>query len=64
VGGVWFVKMGGRTSGRCVVCMENGVETKFMVTHDKVNGRWEGQNLMQHDELGDKGCSVPMRKEA
>jgi len=29
VGGVWFA-------------WENGVETRFVVVHDKANGRWEG----------------------
>jgi len=38
VGGVWFVKMGGGTSEKCMVCMEDGVETKFVVAHDKTNG--------------------------
>ncbi len=32
MGGVWFVKMGGGTSGKCVVCMRNGVETKYVVS--------------------------------
>jgi hypothetical protein len=32
MGGVWFVKMGGGISGRCVVCMGDGVETKSMVS--------------------------------
>jgi hypothetical protein len=41
VGGVWFVKMGGGTSGRCVVCMGDGVEIRFMVAHDKTNGQWD-----------------------
>jgi len=41
MGGVWFVKMRGGTSGRCVVCMGDGVEIKFMVAHDKTNGQWE-----------------------
>jgi hypothetical protein len=41
VGEVLLVKMGGGTSGRCMVCMGDGVETKFVVTHDKINGRWE-----------------------
>ncbi len=36
--GVWFVKIGGGTSGRCVVCMGNGVKTRSVVAHDKVNG--------------------------
>jgi hypothetical protein len=56
--------MGGGTSGRCMVCTGDGVETKSMVAHDKTNGRWEGQNLMGHDELGNIGLLVPMRKEA
>jgi len=38
MGGVWFVKMGGGISGRCVVCMGYVVKTRPMVTHDKVNG--------------------------
>ncbi len=42
MGDVWFVKMGGGTSGRCMVCMGDGVETKSVVAHDKINRRWEG----------------------
>ncbi len=42
MGGAWFVKMGRGTSGRCVVCMGDGVETKSVVAHDKANGQWEG----------------------
>ncbi len=38
MGGVWFVKMGGKTSGKCVICMGDGVETRFVVAHDKING--------------------------
>jgi hypothetical protein len=41
MGGVCFVKMGGESSGRCVVYMKNGVETRSVVAHDKVNGRWK-----------------------
>jgi hypothetical protein len=37
---MWFVRMGGGTSGWFVVCMGNGVESKFMVAHDKTNRRW------------------------
>jgi hypothetical protein len=37
VGGVWFVKMGEGTNGRCIVCMGNGVEIKSVVAHDKIN---------------------------
>ncbi len=39
MGGVWFVKMGEGTNGRHVVCMGDGVETRSMVAHDKVNGQ-------------------------
>jgi hypothetical protein len=41
MGGVWFVKMGTRTSGRYVVCMGNGMEVWFVMAHDKATGRWE-----------------------
>ncbi len=40
------------------------MEERFMVVHDKVNGQWELQGLMKHDELGDMGRLVPMRMEA
>jgi len=59
-----LLKWEGELMGRCVVCMGNGVETRSMVTHDKVNGRWEGRGSMGHDELGDKRRLMPMRKEA
>jgi len=29
------------TSGWCMVCMGDGVETKSMMAHDKANGQWE-----------------------
>jgi hypothetical protein len=38
MGGVRFLKMGGGTNGRFMVSMGDGMETKFMVTHDKTNG--------------------------
>jgi hypothetical protein len=38
--------------------------TKSMMTYNKTNGQWEGQNLMEHDELRDMGCLLPMRKKA
>jgi hypothetical protein len=60
--GVWFVKMGTGTNGKCMVCMGDGVETKSVVAHDKANGWWEGQNSMGHDELRDLGLLVPGRK--
>ncbi len=41
MGDVWFVKMGGGTNGKCVVCMGDGVEIRSMVAYDKTNGQWE-----------------------
>jgi hypothetical protein len=38
MGGVWFVKMEGGTNEKCMVCMGNGVQTRFVVAHDKSNG--------------------------
>jgi hypothetical protein len=64
VGGVWFVKMGGGTNGKCVVWMRDGMEIWFVVAHDKTNGQWEGWGLMGRDELRDMGWLVPMRKKA
>ncbi len=64
MGGVWFVKMEGVTSGKCVVCMGDWVEIRFVVAHDKRNEWWKGRGLMGHDELGDMGRLVPTRKEA
>jgi hypothetical protein len=49
---VWFVKMGGVTSGWFVVCVEDEVKNRFVMPHDKANGRWELRGLMKHDELG------------
>jgi hypothetical protein len=37
MGGVWFPKMGRVTSGRCVVCMGDGVDTSFAMAHDTTN---------------------------
>jgi hypothetical protein len=62
MGDVWFVKVRRGTSGRCVVCMGDGVETR--VTHDKTNGRWKGRRSLGYDKLRDMGHLVPMRKEA
>jgi hypothetical protein len=47
-----------------VVCIGDEVEIRFVIAHDKANGQWEGWNLMKHDELGDMGCLLPMKKEA
>ncbi len=66
MGGVWFITIGRGTSGRCMVCMGNGMETRSVVAHDKVNGQWAivKTRFNQHDELRDMGHLVPMRKEA
>jgi len=40
------------------------VEDGYVVAHDKTNGRWELRSLMRHDEWGDMGRLVPMKKEA
>ncbi len=40
------------------------MEDKVMMTHDKANGQWELQGLTKHDELGDMGGLVPMKKKA
>jgi hypothetical protein len=47
-----------------MVCMGDGVEIRFVVTHDKTNGQWERRGSIGHDELKDMGCLVPMMKEA
>ncbi len=52
MGGVWFVKMGGGTSGKCMVCMGDEVETRSVVAHDKTNRWWEGWGLMGHGMFG------------
>jgi hypothetical protein len=56
--------MGGGISVWCVVCIGDGMDTKFVVAHDKTNEWWELWGSMKHDELGDMGRLVPMRKEA
>jgi len=47
----------------CVVCIGKGVENGYAVMCEKENGRCELQGSMKHNELGDRGCSMPMRKE-
>jgi hypothetical protein len=49
---------------KCVVYIRDGVEIRFVVAHDKVNEQWEGWGLMKHEEIGDMGCLLPMRKKA
>jgi hypothetical protein len=61
---VWFVKMGGEISGRCMVCMGDEMETRYVVAHDKTKWECEGCNLMGHDELKDMEHLVPMMKKA
>jgi hypothetical protein len=38
MGGVWFIKMGRGTNGRCMVCMQDEVEIRSVLAHDKSNG--------------------------
>jgi hypothetical protein len=38
MGGVWFVKIEKGTNVRCVVCMGDGVETRFVVLMIKQMG--------------------------
>jgi hypothetical protein len=47
-----------------MVCMGNGVENRFVVAHNKANGRWDLRSSMRHDELSDMGHLVSMKKEA
>jgi hypothetical protein len=47
---------------KCVVYIRGGWEKRFMVTHEKANGRSELQGSMKHDEIDDMECLVPMRK--
>jgi hypothetical protein len=47
-----------------MVCMGDGVEIRFVVAHDKVNGQWERQGSIKHDKLRDTRHLVPMKKEA
>jgi hypothetical protein len=60
--GAWFVRVVGGVSGWCVVCIGNGMKNGFVVTHEKVNGWYELWSSIRHDELGDIGHFVPIRK--
>jgi hypothetical protein len=53
---MWVVKMVGELV--CVVWMDNG----SMIICERANGRCELWDSMRHDELGDMGCFVPMKK--
>jgi hypothetical protein len=44
-----------------MIYIGDGVENRFVVMHEKVNGWWELRGSMKHDELGDMGYLVPMR---
>ncbi len=46
-----------------MVCIGDGVVNRSMVVHERANGRWELQSSITHDELGDMGHLVPMKKE-
>jgi hypothetical protein len=43
--------MGGVTSEWFVICMGDEVEDRYVMAHDKTNGRWELQDSMKCDEL-------------
>ncbi len=47
--------MGGVINRWFVVCVSNEVRDRFVVAHDKTNGRWELQSSMKHDELRNMG---------
>jgi hypothetical protein len=40
-------------SGKCAICVGDGVETKSVMAHDKENGWWEEKSSMKHEELRD-----------
>ncbi len=61
---MWFVRTRGGTSGWFMVCVGDGVENKVVMAHDETNGQWELQGSMKHDELGNMGRLVPMKKES
>jgi hypothetical protein len=41
--------------------MGDEVEDRLVGSHDEVNGQWELQSSMKHDELGNMGRLVPMK---
>jgi hypothetical protein len=53
--------MGGVINRWFVVCVGDEVKDRFVVSHDKANGRWELRGSMKHDDLGDMRHLVPMR---
>jgi len=63
MGGTWFVKMVWRVGEWCVVCIRKGVENEVVVVCERTNGQCELRGSMRHDELGDMGHYMPMRKE-
>ncbi len=58
---MWFVKRVEGINGWFMIYIGDGVENRFVVMHEKVNGWWELRGSMKHDELGDMGYLVPMR---
>ncbi len=52
---MWFVKIGGVTSGWFVVYVGDEVKDRLVVAHDTTNGQWELRSSMRCDELGDMG---------
>ncbi len=45
-----------------VVCIGEGVGNGIVVVYEKANKQCELHGLMRHDDLGDMGHFVPMRK--
>jgi hypothetical protein len=62
VGGVRFVKIIWGVGGWCVVCIGKGVENRVVMVCERENGQCELWGSMIHDELGDMGHFVPMKK--
>jgi len=60
---VWFVKIIWKVGGWCMVCIGKGVENRVVMVCERENGQFELQGSTKHDELGDMGHFVPMRKE-
>ncbi len=55
----WYIRVG----GWCVVCIGKGMENGAVVVCERENGQCKLQGSMKHDELGDMGCFVLMKKE-
>jgi hypothetical protein len=45
-----------------MLCIRKGVENGYVVVCEKTNEQCELRDSMRHDELGDMGHYVPMKK--